>query len=119
MSFGSSYSSNNAGPDNRSGYSHTYSHPAHQGFTVAGMSSLGGSTLQSPSLRGGPLGGGLPNSTSFGSGGSLSSLSESRSHYQTGYLMVCGTPAVYVAMYSCIVPETVSCRGKCEHTHMS
>ncbi|KAI0725337.1 hypothetical protein C8Q72DRAFT_785718 [Fomitopsis betulina] len=87
MSFGSSYSSNNAGPDNRSGYSHTYSHPAHQGFTVAGMSSLGGSTLQSPSLRGGPLGGGLPNSTSFGSGGSLSSLSESRSHYQTGYLM--------------------------------
>ncbi|EPT01041.1 hypothetical protein FOMPIDRAFT_1161968 [Fomitopsis schrenkii] len=87
MSFSSSYSSNNLGPENRSGYSHSYSHPAHQGFTVAGMSSLGGSTLQSPSLRGGPLGSGLPNSTSFGSGGALSSLGESRSHYQTGYLM--------------------------------
>ena len=74
------------GNDNRSGYSH--SHPAHQGFT--GMSSLGGSTLQSPGLRGGPLGSGLPNSTSFGSGGALSSLGESRSHYQPGYLMVRG-----------------------------
>lgn len=82
------------GSDNRPGYSHTHSHPAHQGFSVAGMSSLGGSTLQSPGLRGGPLGGGLPNSTSFGSGGALSSLGESRSHYQPGYLMVRGKPQV-------------------------
>ncbi|KZT65760.1 hypothetical protein DAEQUDRAFT_731057 [Daedalea quercina L-15889] len=82
------YSSYNTGSENRSQYAHSHSHSAHQGFTVAGMS--GSSTLQNPGLRGGPFSGGglgLSSSASFGSGSSLATLGESRSHYQPGYLM--------------------------------
>ncbi|KAH9924711.1 uncharacterized protein B0H18DRAFT_1010845 [Fomitopsis serialis] len=72
----------------RPSYSHSHSHPAHQGFSVAGMSGLSGSsTLQSPGLRGGALGGGSHGLGSSSSFASVSSLGESRSHYQSGYIM--------------------------------
>ncbi|TFY68219.1 hypothetical protein EVJ58_g1142 [Rhodofomes roseus] len=47
----------------------------------------GSSTLQSPGLRSGALGSGSLGLGSSGSFGSVSSLGESRSHYQPGYLM--------------------------------
>ncbi|KAI0343175.1 hypothetical protein BDW22DRAFT_1356769 [Trametopsis cervina] len=60
-------------PHGRQSFAHSHSQP----FLVAGMSSQG--TGHSPSLRSGPLGG--------GTGGLSDTLSQSRSHYQSGYLM--------------------------------
>ena len=79
-----SYPSNNPGSyqsqdHGRPSLSHSHSQP----FAVAGMSNTGVS--HSPSLRSGPLAG----SSNYGMGGPLGdSLSQSRSHYQPGYLMV-------------------------------
>ena len=79
-----SYPSNNPGSHQsqehgRLSLSHSHSQP----FTVAGMNNT--SVTHSPSLRSGSLSG----SSNYGMGGALGdSLSQSRSHYQPGYLMV-------------------------------
>ncbi|KAI0675477.1 hypothetical protein C8Q78DRAFT_1066259 [Trametes maxima] len=72
--------------EQRSQFSHSHSHPVQfngSPFSVAGMSNQGAG---SPSLRGGPLG--MSMGSSLGMGSPLSEgLSQSRSHYQPGYLM--------------------------------
>jgi len=69
------------GDTNRPAFSHSlsHSHLYNQQYTVAGMPSQG--AAGSPSMRGGPLSG----STSLSPMGD--SLTQSRSHYQSGYLM--------------------------------
>ena len=68
-------------------HSHSHSHSVQYNgspFSVAGMTNQ---TAASPSIRGGSLG--MSMSSSLGMGSPLSeSLSQSRSHYQSGYLMV-------------------------------
>ena len=83
-------SSSNIGQEPRPNFPHAHSHSQHGSmpFNVAGMS---GPTAQSPSLRSSTLGSG-PLSMSMGP--SLG-MSESRSHYQPGYLMVCVYPALF------------------------
>ncbi|KAI0091761.1 hypothetical protein BDY19DRAFT_885477 [Irpex rosettiformis] len=71
-SFGSAHLRDQSNDPHRPGFVH--SHP--QQFIVAGMSSQGQG--HSPSLRSGPLG---------GAGVLSDTLSQSRSHYQPGYLM--------------------------------
>lgn len=77
--------SSGGGQEQRPQFQHSHSHPVQfngSPFTVAGMSNQGAG---SPSMRGSSLGMG----TSLGMGSPLSeSLSQSRSHYQPGYLMV-------------------------------
>ncbi|KAI0641896.1 hypothetical protein C8Q79DRAFT_918261 [Trametes meyenii] len=72
--------------EQRSQFAHSHSHPVQfngSPFSVAGMSNQGAG---SPSLRGGPLG--MSMGSSLGVGSPLSEgLSQSRSHYQPGYLM--------------------------------
>ena len=95
-----SYPSNNPGShqshsqEHRSGFPHSHSQP----FTVAGMTSQ--TAIHSPSLRSGALGG--PSSLSVG--GSLSdTLTQSRNHYQPGYLLVSISPyAVYDILIVCV-----------------
>ncbi|EIW58684.1 uncharacterized protein TRAVEDRAFT_123724 [Trametes versicolor FP-101664 SS1] len=76
--------SSGGGQEQRPQFQHSHSHPVQfngSPFTVAGMSNQGAG---SPSMRGSSLGMG----TSLGMGSPLSeSLSQSRSHYQPGYLM--------------------------------
>ncbi|EMD39033.1 hypothetical protein CERSUDRAFT_112723 [Gelatoporia subvermispora B] len=78
-----------AAQENRPPFPHSHSHPAqHPGsaFSVAGMSNA--SVAQSPKLRGSTLGN---SSLSMSMG---DSLSQSRSHYQPGYLMSAAQPSV-------------------------
>ena len=83
--------SNAGGQEQRSPFAHSHSHSHSHSvqyngspFSVAGMSNQ---TAASPSVRGSSLG--MSMSSSLGMGSPLSeSLSQSRSHYQPGYLMV-------------------------------
>ncbi|TBU49201.1 hypothetical protein BD309DRAFT_997059 [Dichomitus squalens] len=77
-----------SGQEQRPQFPHSHSHPVQyngSAFAVAGMSSLNQSAT-SPSVRSGPLG--VSMGSSLGMGSPLSEgLSQSRSHYQPGYLM--------------------------------
>ena len=93
--------STGSGQEQRPPFPHSHSHPVQYNgspFTVAGMSSLNQSTT-SPSVRGGPLG--MSMGSSLGMGSPLSeSLSQSRSHYQPGYLMVRRHPLYTASLLS-------------------
>ncbi|OSD03049.1 hypothetical protein PYCCODRAFT_1434927 [Trametes coccinea BRFM310] len=75
-----------SGQEQRPQFPHSHSHPVQfngSPFSVAGMSNQ---TAGSPSVRGGSLG--MSMGSSLGMGSPLSEgLSQSRSHYQPGYLM--------------------------------
>ncbi|CDO77665.1 hypothetical protein BN946_scf184969.g16 [Trametes cinnabarina] len=77
---------NGSGQEQRSQFPHSHSHPVQfngSPFSVAGMSNQ---TAGSPSVRGGSLGMSMGSSLSMGSPLN-DGLSQSRSHYQPGYLM--------------------------------
>ncbi|KAI0629232.1 hypothetical protein C8Q77DRAFT_1066163 [Trametes polyzona] len=82
----SSSQNSGSGQEQRPPFSHSHSHPVQfngSPFSVAGMSNQGAG---SPSIRGGSLG--MSMGSSLGMGSPLSEgLSQSRSHYQPGYLM--------------------------------
>ena len=84
-----SSASGGVGQEQRSPFQHSHSHSVQYNgspFSVAGMSNLNQST-SSPSVRGGAMG--MSMGSSLGMGSPLSEgLSQSRSHYQPGYLMV-------------------------------
>ena len=91
----STFQSSTAGASNqeqRSPFQHSHSHPVQYNgspFTVAGMSSMSNlnQSASTPNVRGGSMGLGM--GSSLGAGSPLGeSLSQSRSHYQPGYLMV-------------------------------
>ncbi|KAI0793946.1 hypothetical protein C8Q74DRAFT_1365483 [Fomes fomentarius] len=83
-------SSNGSGQEQRSPFSHSHSHShsvQYNGspFSVAGMSNLN-QTAASPSVRGSSLG--MSMTSSLGMGSPLNeNMSQSRSHYQPGYLL--------------------------------
>ncbi|KAK7679475.1 hypothetical protein QCA50_017529 [Cerrena zonata] len=83
--YNSTYSSPTQDPNARPQFTHSHSTQYGQPFTVAGMSNP--TNVTSPNLRGGTSSSGSGLNVS-GMGGSLGdSLAQSRSHYQSGYLM--------------------------------
>ncbi|KAI0367010.1 hypothetical protein BV20DRAFT_1037974 [Pilatotrama ljubarskyi] len=101
------------GQEQRPQFPHSHSHPVQfngSPFSVAGMSNQGAG---SPSIRGGSLG--MSMGSSLGMGSPLNeSLSQSRSHYQPGYLMSASQSSVRFPRHE--DPPMVQTKAKLNHT---